>query len=112
MWRTRRQTTSGSAGRGPGVGRGSGRSRRCGWSLWRVRDARDHACGAGTVPTGELALADELWGSLSAGMLCLADRGFYSFERFQKARRTGAELLWRVKSDVGLPREQTLADGS
>ena len=45
-------------------------------------------------------------------MLCLADRGFYSFEAFQKARATGAQLLWRVKSDVGLPREQTLADGS
>jgi Transposase DDE domain len=41
-----------------------------------------------------------------------ADRNFYSFERFQKARATGAQLLWRVKSDVGLPREQTLPDGS
>jgi hypothetical protein len=45
-------------------------------------------------------------------MLCLADRGFYSFECFQTARQTGAQLLWRVKSDVGLPREQTLSDGS
>ena len=45
-------------------------------------------------------------------MLCLADRNFYSYERFQTARATGAELLWRVKADVGLPREQTLSDGS
>ncbi len=45
-------------------------------------------------------------------MLCLADRGFYSFECFQKARGTGAQLLWRVKSNVCLPREQTLPDGS
>jgi len=44
--------------------------------------------------------------------LCLADRGFYSFERFQKARNTGAQLLWRVKSNMLLPREQQLADGS
>jgi len=66
----------------------------------------------GPYTTGENALADELLGALEAGMLCLADRGFYSFERFQAARATGAELLWRVKGDVGLPREQTLDDGS
>ena len=62
--------------------------------------------------SGERALAEQLFGSLSEGMLCLADRGFYSFETFQKARQTGAQLLWRVKSDVGLPRERTLEDGS
>jgi Transposase DDE domain len=66
----------------------------------------------GPYTTGENALADELVPTLRAGMLCLADRGFYSFERFQAARGTGAELLWQVKSDVGLPREQTLPDGS
>ncbi len=66
----------------------------------------------GPYTTSENALADELVQALGAGMLCLADRGFYSFERFQKARQSGAQLLWRVKSDVGLPREQTLADGS
>ena len=66
----------------------------------------------GPYTSGELALADELWDSLGAGMLCLADRNFYSFERFQTARGTGAQLLWRIKSDIGLPREQTLPDGS
>jgi hypothetical protein len=66
----------------------------------------------GPYGSSEQALADRLWDSLSAGMLCLADRNFYSFERFQKARATGAQLLWRVNSTVGLPREQTLADGS
>ena len=45
-------------------------------------------------------------------MLCLADRGFYSFERFQKARQTGAQLLWRAKSNMVLPRERPLPDGS
>jgi Insertion element 4 transposase N-terminal/Transposase DDE domain len=62
--------------------------------------------------SGERALAEQLFGSLQEGMLCLADRGFYSFEAFQNARASGAQLLWRVKSDVGLAREQTLADGS
>jgi len=66
----------------------------------------------GGYENSERTLAEALFGSLSEGMLCLADRGFYSFEAFQKARATGAQLLWRVKSDVGLPREQTLADGS
>jgi hypothetical protein len=66
----------------------------------------------GPYTTSENALADELVEALGAGMLCLADRGFYSFERFQKARGTGAQLLWRVQSSVGLPREQTLSDGS
>lgn len=66
----------------------------------------------GPYTTGELTLADELWPSLGAGMLCLADRNFYGYERFQKARETGAQLLWRVKSNVGLPREETLPDGS
>ncbi len=66
----------------------------------------------GAYTTGELSLADELWDSLTGGMLCLADRNFYSYERFQKARSSGAQLLWRVRSNVGLPRERSLADGS
>ena len=66
----------------------------------------------GRYASGERMLADQLWGSLMPGMLCLADRGFYSFESFQNARQSGAQLLWRVKSDVGLPCEQTLEDGS
>jgi len=51
-------------------------------------------------------------GSLTDGMLCLADRSFYSFERFPNRPCDGAQLLWRVKADVGLPREQALPDGS
>jgi hypothetical protein len=66
----------------------------------------------GPYASSERALADRLWGSLTPGMLCLADRGFYSFECFENARRSGADLLWRVKGDVGLPCEQTLSDGS
>ena len=66
----------------------------------------------GSCGTSEQELAERLWPSLTDGMLCLADRNFYSFERFQAARATGAQLLWRVKADVGLPREQPLPDGS
>ncbi|MGH2895438.1 MAG: IS4 family transposase [Solirubrobacteraceae bacterium] len=66
----------------------------------------------GPYASAERTLAEPLLGSLSAEMLCLADRGFYSFECFQKARQTGAQLLWRVMSHMLLPREQPLADGS
>jgi hypothetical protein len=66
----------------------------------------------GAYSTSEKELADRLWDSLSEGMLCLADRGFYGFERFQNARQTGAQLLWRVMSHMLLPREEQLADGS
>ncbi len=66
----------------------------------------------GPYRSSEHALADELLESLTPGMLCLADRNFYSFERFPKAAQTGAQLLWRVNSSVVLPREQTLPDGS
>jgi IS4 transposase len=66
----------------------------------------------GPLSSGENALADRLLPRLEPGMLCLADRGFYSFERFTNASKTGAQLLWRVGSHMLLPREQQLADGS
>ena len=70
----------------------------------------DAALGPCTI--SERVLADRLWSSLQEGMLCLADRGFYGFQRFKTAADTGAQLLWRVNSTVALPREQTLTDGS
>jgi hypothetical protein len=70
------------------------------------------AAAMGPLSSGENALADELVPRLEPGMLCLADRGFYSFQRFQTARQTGAQLLWRVSANMLLPREQQLPDGS
>ena len=66
----------------------------------------------GPYRSDERKLAGELIDSLGSETLCLADRNFYSFERFQKAAKTGAQLLWRVNSTVVLPPEQKLADGS
>ncbi len=66
----------------------------------------------GAYESSENALADQLIGSLDASMLVLADRGFYSFQRFQAARQAGAQLLWRVRTDLVLAREQPLPDGS
>jgi hypothetical protein len=50
--------------------------------------------------------------AVTAEMLLLADRNFYSHARWQQAAATGAALLWRVKSTLTLPVEALLPDGS
>jgi Insertion element 4 transposase N-terminal/Transposase DDE domain len=62
--------------------------------------------------TSEIALAKTVLPSLSKGMLCLADRGFFGFEMWKQAAATGAELLWRVRKNILLPCEKRLPDGS
>ena len=66
----------------------------------------------GPYTTSENAAARTLLGRLEPGMCCLADRGFYSFEAWNDARGTGADLLWRVKENLGLEPIEELADGS
>src|SRR5690349_7242662 len=60
----------------------------------------------------EVGLAPELLRQLRPGMLCLADRQFFGHALWQEAAATGADLLWRVKRNLRLPREARLADGS
>ena len=62
--------------------------------------------------TGENTLAKEVVGALDSGMLCLADRGFFGYEMWQRALATQAQLLWRIKANAALPCEKRLADGS
>jgi hypothetical protein len=62
--------------------------------------------------TGERVLAARLLGHLHAGMLLLADRGFYSWTLWQAAAGTGADLLWRVSGSLHLPVVRELPDGS
>ncbi len=62
--------------------------------------------------TGENTLAKDVLASLRPGMLCLADRGFFCYAMWNLACQTGADLLWRVKSNIKLPRETELPDGS
>ena len=64
------------------------------------------------VATGEITLAREVISVLQKGMLCLADRNFYGFKLWNQAAATGADLLWRVKTNLRLPCDQRLADGS
>jgi hypothetical protein len=64
------------------------------------------------VATGEITLARQVISGLQKGLLCLADRNFYGFKLWNQAAATGADLLWRVKTNLRLPCEQRLADGS
>jgi Insertion element 4 transposase N-terminal/Transposase DDE domain len=70
------------------------------------------AASLGAYRAAEWALCQEILPSLSADMLCLADRGFAGYPRWKEAAATGAQLLWRAKSNAQLPVHQRLADGS
>jgi len=66
----------------------------------------------GGYGTGELDLAKRVLPGLRPDMLCLADRGMFSYELWNQARATGAALLWRIKKNLVLPGEKGLPDGS
>jgi hypothetical protein len=66
----------------------------------------------GSYATAEVTLAHAVVTGLQPGLLCLADRGFFGFGLWQRARATGADLLWRARKDIRLPREKLLPDGS
>ena len=66
----------------------------------------------GPYTTSERALSGGLLARLERGMLCLADRGFYSFEAWQTASATGADLAWRVSKTLHLDPVEELGDGS
>jgi hypothetical protein len=66
----------------------------------------------GGYAEGETTLAHAALAALRPGMLCLADRQFFGHALWQAASATGADLLWRGKHNLRLPREVVLADGS
>ncbi len=64
---------------------------------------------------GENALADGLEGHFGPGQLNLADRGFFSMDRWIRFSAAGAHLLWRVKNGakcVPFKTLKILKDGS
>jgi hypothetical protein len=62
--------------------------------------------------TDEITLAQAAVSALKKGLLCMADRFFPSYELWQQAAQTGAELLWRVRQNARLEVERRFADGS
>lgn len=82
-----------------------------------VRTATFRWIGAavGGYHDGENALADQLEGSFTPGILNLADRGFFSMHRWIRFSAAGAHLAWRVKNgakSVPLKTIRALPDGS
>jgi len=61
---------------------------------------------------GEGALFDRLRDRLDKGMLLLADRYYYSFERFQDCAARAGALVWRVNKSLKLKPRRVFADGS
>jgi hypothetical protein len=66
----------------------------------------------GPYTTSELALSKVLVDRLEPGMVCLADRGFTGFALWQQASATGADLVWRAKTNMAPRLIETLEDGS
>lgn len=62
--------------------------------------------------TDEITLAQQVVPSLQKGMLCLADRFFPSYQLWQAAAKTGADLLWRTRQNARLEVDRRLPDGS
>lgn len=99
----------------PGSGRGEGKTAypqvqaACLVELGThaVFDARLDAYAA-----AEAMLIEEMFPALRPGMLVLADRHVYSFHRWRRGSATGADLLWRVSSNLTLLPVEHLPDGS
>ena len=69
----------------------------------------------GKYTEAESTLAERLLPRLTSGMVLLADRGFFSYALWGRASDTGADLLWRIRTDKAGPRAvhvQDLPDGS
>lgn len=66
----------------------------------------------GPYGAGESTLAQDAIRSLKPGMLCLADRGYFSYALWTSSASTGADLLWRLKSNVATDCLTRLSDGS
>lgn len=61
---------------------------------------------------GEKTLAQRLYPRLRGDELLTADRGFYSWQAWDTAAATGAALLWRAPTQLGLPVVRVLSDGT
>ena len=64
----------------------------------RTGSRRWIAAAVGGYHDGENTLADELGESFTAGIINLADRGFFSMDRWIRFSARGAHLAWRVKN--------------
>jgi hypothetical protein len=68
------------------------------------------AAQVGRYSQSEATLTEALLDRLEPQMLLLADRGFFSYALWRKAIGTGADLLWRVRTDKAGPKPTHLED--
>lgn len=61
------------------------------------------AASVGTYKQSEAELSESLLTHLDQSMLLIADRGFFSYALWRKAVQSGADLLWRARTDRGAP---------
>ena len=81
----------------------------------RTASRRWISAGVGSYRQGENELADQLEASFTSGILNIADRGFFSMDRFLRFSAGGAHLAWRVKNSakqVPCKTIEVLPDGS
>jgi hypothetical protein len=70
------------------------------------------AAEVGAFSVGEKTLANRLYPRLRCDELLTADRNFYSLPGWDLASRSGAGLLWRAPTGLGLPSVKILSDGT
>jgi hypothetical protein len=70
------------------------------------------AAEVGPMTDGEKTLAKRLYPRLRPGELLTADRNFYAFDAWGLAAGSGAALLWRAPTGLGLPVVRVLPDGT
>jgi hypothetical protein len=99
----------------PGSGRGEGKGAFPQIRLVGIAECGTHAMFAaaiGPYRAAERTLATQVLPAVGPGMVLMADRGFTSYQLWQRAAATGADLLWRATNVFSLPVLQELPDGS
>ena len=97
----------------PGSSRGSSACPRARLTaMMEVGTRAAFAWHAGPLAQSEAEQAERLLGSVSSGMLVLADRTYCGFPLWSRAVATGADLLWRFKRTMKFPVIEALDDGS
>jgi hypothetical protein len=97
------------------AGSGTGRSAFPKARVVALAECGTHAFVAAEVSgwsVGEKTLANRLYGRLRPDEMLTADRSFYSFQAWHLATRSGASLLWRAPTGLGLPVVRVLPDGT
>lgn len=64
----------------------------------------------GPYTSSETTLARQMLEHIGPGMVLTADRGFFSYDLWRRATATGADLLWRIRTDRSAPKPEHVED--